>query len=211
MDDFVDILTQEQNNPNGLLLEILESGYEEWDYLFAVEGKDDQSFYFDFIKMALPNKNCQFLDCGGKGALLAFKKAVDVYPWSDPPIFKFLCDKDFDDYISDKVDGVWYTDRYSIESYLVDRAFIEYNIAKRSMKPISMRDRECFLDEYQKTFERLTYHVRSYCALMCEIRANGEHPLFDDFGIDNLFDLSNQSLPVPHPDFWTRDCIMRRA
>ena len=41
----------------------------------------------------------------------------------------------------------------------------------------------------------MALEVRAYCAFMCEVRANGEHPMFDEFGIEHLFDLSISTAP----------------
>ena len=115
MDDFVEILTKEQGNANGLLLQVLSSQYENWDYIIAVEGVPDKKFYFDFVRQSIPNASIYFLDCGGKNSVLGLKKSVEEYSWAVRPRFRFLCDKDFDDYLCMSTEGVWYTEKYSIE------------------------------------------------------------------------------------------------
>jgi len=195
MDNYVEALTREQGNPNGALLEILTSGYEEWDYIIAVEGSADISFYFDFVRSVVNEKEkFRFIECSNKHGVLAFKDAVDTYQWVNPPIFKFLCDKDFDDYLGKIRDGIWYTDRYSIESYLIDRSFINYNIEKFSRGRLSKSSIEDILNSYDATMRRLVGVVRTYCAYMCEIRANGEHPKFDSIDIVSLVDLDHADL-----------------
>jgi hypothetical protein len=195
MNDYVDELIAEQGNENGLLLEVLTSGYEEWDFLFAVEGPSDRAFYFDFLRNELPNSELKLLDCGGKAALLKFKDAVEAYPWVNPPQFRFLCDKDFDDYRNLQHPGVWKTKYYSIESYLVQSEYIHYCIRKLSSGHIPMETRKDFIKRFESHFRRMAKEVRAYCAFMCEVRCNDEHPTFDGFSIDKLFDVSNSNVP----------------
>ncbi|MBM7407584.1 MULTISPECIES: hypothetical protein [Sphingomonas] len=195
MTDYVEDLLAEQSNTNGLLLEILTSGYEEWDYLIAIEGVADRAFYYDFLKSALGGPEIRLLDCGGKPCLLKFKKAVEEYSWVNPPLFRYLCDKDFDDYLGFVHPGVWKTEWYSIESYLVNPDFVEYNVAKFSTGQLTPGHRRAFVDRYWQLFRSMAKDIRPYCAFMCEIRSNGEHPQFDDVGIDKLFDLTNRESP----------------
>ncbi|MBS1063658.1 DUF4435 domain-containing protein [Gluconobacter wancherniae] len=195
MSDYADELIAEQDNTNALLLEILVSGYEEWDYLFAVEGVVDKKFYYDFIHASLADFEIQLLDCGGKPKLLEFKKAIDDYPWVNPPKFRFICDKDFDDYLQIDHPGVWKTQWYSIESYLTQPEYIEYNVAKLATGKLPPAKRREFVDRYRENFLIMAKAVRPYCAFICEVRANKEHPQFDTFGIDALFHLAEPNAP----------------
>ncbi|WP_446325476.1 DUF4435 domain-containing protein [Blastomonas sp. CACIA14H2] len=193
MDDFVDQLKAETHNAQALLLEILTSGYEEWDYIFATEGNTDRSFYFDFINSALEGKTFYIMDCGGKYSLLQFKKVVDIYPWVNSPKFRYLCDKDFDDYLQLSHEGVWKTNFYSIESYFAQKGYIGYSINKYAKKQMTKIQLESLLSEYDRIFQSMALGAKVVCAAFCKIRENGEHPRFDDFGIDQLFDFSNGS------------------
>jgi len=195
MSDYVDALIAEQGNVNGLLLEILTSGYEEWGYLVAVEGDSDRVFYYDFLNAALPEKRIRILTCGGKPCLVNFKQAVDEYEWISPPNFRYLCDKDFDDYLCLSHPGVWKTHWYSIESYLVQPEYIEYNVAKFASGHLTLSDRKAFIERYSTLFQAMSKAVIPFCAFMCEVRANSEHPQFDDFGIDKLFDVTKRNAP----------------
>lgn len=189
MDDFADLLEEEQKNSNGLLMEILTSGYEHWDYLVAVEGVEDRLFYFDFVRDAVGSPKFQIIDCGGKEALFGFKQAVESYPWKDPPAFLYLCDKDFDDILDVKNPDVWYTEHYSIESYFAEDVYIEYAVSKNCSRPLKPAERISFIDAYRDTMQRLAADLRAYAAYMCEVRRRKEHPDFDKFAIDSLFAL----------------------
>src|SRR5690606_20266806 len=114
MDDFVTALFNEQRNPNGLLLQVLTSGYEDYEVIIAVEGATDKGFYFDHVREYTRRAKMMFVECKGKRPLLDFKDLVDEYEWSSRPRFLFLCDKDFDEYIGALRDDVWYTPGYSI-------------------------------------------------------------------------------------------------
>lgn len=185
-DDFVSELVEEQNNPNGLLLQILSSGYEEWSCIIAVEGPDDVPFYFDFITRHIVGET-HFLRCGGKDALLKFKGVAEQYDWAHRPSILYLCDKDYDDYIGRMVDGVWYTEPYSIESFVACGRYVEYALKKHAGGALMPDARAEFILRFEQELASLVRRVRSYSAYACEVRANGEHPEFDEFGIDKLF------------------------
>jgi hypothetical protein len=186
MDDFVTLLKNEQSNARGLLLEILSSGYEEWKFIAAVEGQDDMDFYYDFLKDYLGTDEINFIDCKGKKSVVDLKNIVDEYNWEKKPDFLFLCDKDFDDILSLKADGIYYTPSYSIESFLAQGDYLEGILKKHSRPPLRAADRRTFLEQYEHIFANLVTFVRPYAAYMCEIRAKSIHPLFDKVGIDKL-------------------------
>src|SRR5690606_19399627 len=104
----------------------------------------------------------------------------------------FLCDKDFDEYIGALRDDVWYTPGYSIESFLATPSYISYFIEKHGAATLSTREREEAVAAFTEIFFRLVGDLRCYSAFMCEIRSCGEHPQFDDFGIEKIFDLQQQ-------------------
>lgn len=195
MSDYVDALFAEQGNANGLLLEVLTSGYEQWDYLFAVEGPSDKKFYYDFLNVILPEADIQFIECSGKENLLKFKNAVESYQWVDPPKFRYLADKDFDDYLGIFNEGVWKTPWYSIESYLTCAEYIDYCLRKYGPNDLTPILRGAFVSRYEQIFVEMASSLRSFSAYICEVRSNKEHPTFDDFGIDKLFHLDRPSAP----------------
>jgi hypothetical protein len=186
MDDFVTLLKDEQSNARGLLLEILSSGYEEWKFIAAVEGQDDMDFYYDFLKDYLGTDEINFVDCKGKKSVISLKNVIDEYNWVNKPNFLYICDKDFDDILESKVDGIYYTPNYSIESFLAQSEYLEGILKKYSRPPLCAEDRRSFLEQYEINFTRLVEFVRPYAAYMCEIRAKSLHPLFDKVGIDKL-------------------------
>lgn len=196
MMDFAEILIDEQSNPNALLLEVLTIGYSEWDFIVAVEGRDDQAFYYDYMLKYLDTKNLYFLDCKGKSSLITFKKIADQYEWTDRPKILYLCDKDYDDFLEMKVDGIWYTSLYSIENYVVEDRFIEWILSKYSLGSISLRDRDMIISAYRSRKEDCRKAILPVAALMCEIRALGEHPDFDQFGIEEIFSVEDEALPT---------------
>lgn len=191
MSDYVQYLINEQNNANGILLEVLTSGYEDFDYIVALEGKDDKAFYYDYLVNYLDTQKIFILDCGGKPPLLGFKKTSDAYNWASRPSILFLCDRDFDEYLGLMEAGVFYTEGYSIESYLATEDYVKYVISKHSTVQLTQNELTEFMGKYTNTFYQLAYNVIFYNAYMCSIRETGEHPMFDDFGIDHLFCLNN--------------------
>lgn len=195
MSDYVEELVKEQRNSNGLLMQVLTSGYDQYHYVFALEGVTDRKFYYDFLKNIVAEKNMLILDCGGKRSLLNLKDAVEAYDWVDQPQFRYICDKDFDDYLGLHHPGVWKTKWYAIESYITVADYIEYNVEKFSSGGLTPADRRTFVDRYEECFLGMAKVVRPYCAFICEVRANGEHPSFDDVGIDALFRVGEANMP----------------
>lgn len=190
-DDFVNLLEVEQSNPNAILIEILGDDYSAWDFIVAVEGPDDRKFYFDLIRDMFPEQNPKFFSCGGKNGLVAFQEVADDYDWVEKPVLMYLADKDFDDYLGISHGGIFKTEFYSIESYFLGWEFVDYIIERGCSRPLTRLEKEEFQQEFMRSFEDAVEKVRPVCALMCEIRAHGEHPQFDDFGIDKIFNLNN--------------------
>lgn len=195
MDDLVVELIEEQRNPNGLLLQILSSGYEQWRAVVAVEGPDDVPFYFDMVKNHVDG-DLYYLKCGGKASLIKFKEVADAYDWTDRPAILYLCDKDYDDYINQVRPGVWYTEYYSIESFICCRSYIDYAVRKYATGTLTPASRAEFVASYHRELMRLVRRVRGFSAYMCEVRAQGEHPEFDLFGIDKIFVLGRDGEPT---------------
>ncbi|MFC3632077.1 DUF4435 domain-containing protein [Paracoccus angustae] len=191
IDDFVELLKDEQSNPNAVLIEILGDDYESWDIIVAVEGPDDKGFYYDFVREALAEKTPKMFPCGGKSSLLRFKEVAEDYDWRRKPKIIYLADRDFDDYLGISHEGVYKTEFYSIESYFTGENYVKYVVEKNSQKPLTGRELSDFLTLFNSNFEQAISAIRMVCALMCEIRAKGQHPQFDDFGLDKIFDLKN--------------------
>ena len=194
IDDYAQFLTEEQRNPNAILLEILGDDYESWRAVVAVEGPDDKVFYHDFIADIASSRNVEIFDCGGKDKLLTFKEAVESYEWRSRPNFFFLCDKDFDDVLGITHAGVFKTNVYSIESYFCGPDFVEYVVQKYSTKPLGVKEKRDFLEEFCDRFLAALRVLRLVSAAMCEVRATGTHPKFDNFGLDKIFDLAHGSM-----------------
>lgn len=193
MDDFVTLLELEQNNPNGLLMQILEAGYESWDYVAAVEGPDDQTFYFDFLRDYCKTDNIYFLICGGKNSLTAFQKVAKDYDWSIEPSIIYICDKDFDDYLGRNKIGIWYTEYYSIENFFARPEYLEYVLAKFSKGPLELAEKAKVIEDFRSNFFRMANRARAFSAYACGLRCRNIHPNFDKFGIEQLFSLSGAS------------------
>jgi hypothetical protein len=194
MDDFAQLLTSEQTNQNALLIEILTVNYSDYEYIIAVEGDDDVPFYYDFVYSISPDKSILFQKCNCKAAVLKLKAAVESYEWQDPPKFRYLCDKDFDDYNDAIAEGVWYTNWYSIESYISCQEFVSYVIAKHSRGTITHSELKKFFETYGRILAGALRTLRPFAALMCELKADGQCPQFDEFGIEQLFDLRKGAL-----------------
>jgi hypothetical protein len=192
--DYVAALEAEQNNVNGLLLELLTLGYEQYDCVVAVEGVDDKKFYFDFVKHELSGFSFSIMECGGKSSLFRFKEAVERYQWVDPPKFKYLCDKDFDDYLCIKDPDIWYTPYYSIESYFARPDFVEYSVEKHASRNLSIAQIKALSQAYVVTLQDLALRLRPLSALFCEVRAGGVHPCFDDVTLDKIFRFEGKKL-----------------
>ena len=190
VNDFAELLAEEQKNPNAILLEILGADYEAWQGVVAVEGPDDKVFYHDFVAEILAGQNIEIFDCGGKDRLLSFKEAVEEYHWKTRPNFFYLCDQDFDHLLGITHGGVFKTEAYSIESFFSGPEFVEYVIQKYSLKPLGVKEKRDFLNRFRDSFTSTIQVLRLVSAAMCEVRATGDHPQFDRFGLDKIFNLT---------------------
>ena len=191
VDDYATMLANEQGNPNAILLQILGDNYEDWDFIVAVEGPNDRCFYFDFIREIYAGKSPKFFECGGKNRLLQFRTSAESYDWSAKPCILYLCDKDFDDFLGTDADGVFRTNVYSIESYFAGTEFVEYIVEKHCVRPLAQSEKNAFIEQFCRNFRRCMLPLRLVSAVMCEVRASGLHPQFDDCSIDKLFDVGD--------------------
>lgn len=194
VDDYAQFLIGEQSNPNAILLEILGDDYESWRAVVAVEGPDDKVFYHDFIAAITSISDVGIFDCGGKDKLLTFKEAVESYQWRSRPKFFFLCDKDFDDVLDIAHAGVFKTNVYSIESFFCGPDFVEYVVQKYSTKPLGAKEKQDFIKNFSDRFLSALKVLRLVSAAMCEVRATGTHPNFDNFGLEKIFNLADGSM-----------------
>ena len=187
--DFVEQLIFEQRNANGLLLDILTSDYSSSDYIVAVEGVDDYEFFFDYLSEYLKGNSFRILICGNKDAVLGLRKVVDTYAWVERPKFAYLCDKDFDDFLEKTEEGIWYTPGYSIENFMLCSDYVRYVVQKFDPRAKKTEELDLIQTHFENEFNEICYSLVPFLSYLCEIRALGLHPAFDEFGIDKLFNL----------------------
>lgn len=201
MADYADLLIAEQSNPNAALLQLLLEDYTSCDRILAVEGPDDKIFYFDFVREYLNDKRFIVIDCGGKIGVLGLKNIVQEIDWDNKDKIRFICDKDFDDYIGIIEEGVFYTEGYSIESYFVGIDYLDYIVQKYSKKPLSQKELDSVRQAFQKRYDSMVAKMRLVSALMIEARVVGVHPNFDSTSVADFFELG-VDFPRSHAKKW---------
>lgn len=94
------------------------------DFLFVVvEGVQDKSFYYHLIKRLDDTVDIEFIVAQTKIAVLNLRGSLQNTLDYDLKNTIFCVDRDYSDTVSDK--DLYVTDRYSIESYLVDPCVVE--------------------------------------------------------------------------------------
>jgi hypothetical protein len=101
-------------------LDIFYRGFNDINFYF--EDKDQNNFYLEIIRKIFPKmKITRVFPLTGKSSVLGHAKTTIN---DESQIYIYIVDKDFDDFLSLKVDGddarIFYLDKYCIENYLID-------------------------------------------------------------------------------------------
>lgn len=193
--NWADILLREQNTENSQLMQLLQMDYSSFDCIVAVEGPDDILFYSDFLEECIGENFFAFY-CDNKSAVVNMKVACDGYNWSNKPVIVYICDKDFDDYLNKKIDGIIYTDHYSIETELVKKEFIKYIIKKEVYPRPTIAKINSIVNKYEEKLKDLCIHLKDASCLMIEARYRGMHPNFDEYNVTTFFSINKNSIKV---------------
>jgi hypothetical protein len=179
-------LLNEQNTEASKLTEVLQSNYADFDYIVAVEGIDDVEFYNDFLEELL-GKNFMPFPCENKIGVENLKKACSSYPWEMEPKIFYICDRDFDEYLENLRNGIYYTDHYSIESEISKTAVVEY-VIRRSINPRpSSKQLAAITAKFESELARCAIELKPLACLMIEARSRNLHPDFDQHSFNDFF------------------------
>lgn len=194
MNSFKEMMLTESQTPNAKLAEFLQTRYADFDNILAVEGPDDKIFYHDYCSEKFSNQSFNFFTCDGKKGVIDLKNAIEKYSENLKPIFYFICDKDFDDFLNKKVNGITYTTYYSIESHLADEIFIKYIIKKYSGLDLSNSDLEMFFENLNIKLTSSVEKLKEICCLMLETRSRNIDAKFDKTSIFDFIKINKTSI-----------------
>ena len=193
-------LLDELNSENSKLVELLQVKYSDYDCIVAVEGKDDVIFYHDFLEAKIGDNFLSFI-CDNKDGVINLKSACDNYNWPLKPKFLYLCDKDYDYYLDKLVNGIHYTENYSIESDVTSKKFISYALRKEiTPKPTSVVINS-MLEKYELQVQRLSEHLKKLSCIMIEIRSRDIHPEFDKLSVMDFFIFEKKTIKERNIDY----------
>jgi hypothetical protein len=88
--------------------------------VFAFEGDDDKIVYGQWIRRLFPRLHYEPFPCGGKKGVKALKNSLHKDLTGQERNVLFFVDRDYDDLAGfESQSGVFMTDAYSVENYLV--------------------------------------------------------------------------------------------
>mgnify|MGYP001590324920 CR=1 FL=1 len=101
-------------------------GKAEEDYIFAVEGGDDVTFYRTITKRVNHDITYRFFDCGGKDNVLSLFKLLSGNSEGGIEFVRFFVDRDFDD-LKEAPESplIYMTPSYSFENLLVNEGVLK--------------------------------------------------------------------------------------
>ncbi|MBF0334218.1 MAG: DUF4435 domain-containing protein, partial [Alphaproteobacteria bacterium] len=159
------------------------------DVAVFVEGPDDVEFYYDFIAAYFPGREAHYFGCGGKNGVLAASKFFSSYVLAERPFrMLYICDRDFQPLTGNFMEGVFYTDGYSIESYFANSAYVQYVLNKYAQNSMGKRAKNAFLSAVDASLNNAAARCLGPMALACCLRMRGIEFDFDHLAAWNLFD-----------------------
>ncbi|WP_311272403.1 MULTISPECIES: DUF4435 domain-containing protein [unclassified Rhizobium] len=197
---FAAVLLDHQDTPFAKLTELLQLEYKKYEHIIAVEGVDDVLFYHDFLE-DLFGPSFLPIPCDNKEGVKNLKKACENHSWGTKPSIFYICDKDFDDIIGSKCDGIHYSQYYSIESEICTEKAIKYAINREvSPKPTTAKSSKITTD-YLNGLKQSALHLKIASCLMIEARSRGLHPEFDSVSINDFFSQTEHGLIAREVDY----------
>lgn len=194
------ILLDEQDSQDAKLTELLQLDYLDYDCIVALEGKDDVLFYSDLLEDIIGGNFLPII-CNNKLGVLNMKEACSNYNWSAEPNIVYICDKDFDDYLHAKKDGIYYTDHYSIESEISNSKVVNYIIRREISPRPSKKIADALILDFEENLKSCALHLKYTSCLMIEARSRGIHPDFDLLSISDFFTISENGIETKGIDY----------
>ncbi|MGQ2952672.1 MAG: DUF4435 domain-containing protein [Agrobacterium sp.] len=193
-------LIDQQDTPFAKLTELLQLEYRKYEHIVAVEGVDDILFYHDFLE-DLFGPSFLPISCDNKEGVKNLREACEMHSWGNKPSIFYICDKDFDDIIESKCDGIHYSQYYSIESEICTENAIKYAVNREvTPKPTTARTSKIIKD-YLELLRRNALHLKTTSCLMIEARSRGLHPDFDSVSLNDFFVQTAQGLIFRQVDY----------
>lgn len=192
MINYAQMMVAQISSNNSKLTEYLQTPYREFKHTVAIEGVDDNLFYHDYLKDILGDDVYVF-DCDGKKGVINFKSSfLKYFANKQMPIAFFICDKDFDDILERKIEGLIYTDLYSIESYLSEDYFIKYIFKKEHASIATKLKTDLLLTEFTRLLERSSENFVEFAKIMIEVKSRDLDAKFDETPISDFIDINNE-------------------
>ena len=173
-DDFKGFLLSERKNIRSGVVEYLQTKFTEGCVVVFVESSaDDKRFYLGFVHGYTSVDDIYFIECGNKEGVL---RTAEILENREKPAgvraLYYLCDCDFDPFIGvEPKKGVFYTDFYSVENYLIDRDYFQHVLfshcgVTRKKMALTLADRFWNLIREQAAALRRPFALMSYARLI---------------------------------------------
>lgn len=164
--NYADLLIDYQKSGvSALLTFVLE--YRNFDKAVAcfIEGKDFPYYSSRVCDNVDSDNEVLFYSCNGKKEVELVKKMIDSnLNLKDGVKTLYFCDSDYE--LDDKIDGIYYTDYYSVENFYTNREFIEKVILNVfNINRYNPNYNVClnFFDKNYQIYKKQSKKLNAYC------------------------------------------------
>lgn len=150
------------------------------DLILFVESVDDEKFYASLINLYLSEVDFHVIRCGNKKGVISTHRFLSSRSAARGEKARiFCCDTDFDIFINrSKIENVFYTDWYSVESYLICIDFFDF-VLKSYCNIYKKRERMRICAKIFSRFSALSHGLAPLFAAMIFERQEGGDYDFD--------------------------------
>ncbi|SFB48138.1 Protein of unknown function [Rhizobium sp. NFR07] len=154
-DAYVEVLKRARKSPAVLKIRLakLRSNFPDM-LVFAFEGDDDKSVFFQWIRRIRPELEYEPFPCRGKQQVIRLKKMLDQDLGGLGHGVYYFVDRDFDDLPADQVGDptIFVTDKFSVENYLVTEKVLNETLKNEFHCNAAPEARARVADLFKKTY-----------------------------------------------------------
>ena len=189
---FKDLLIGARERAPSAITSFLQTTTDSDTIVAFVEGKDDEAFYCGYL-VGVDGGDVHFVQCYSKAGVLRAREFFVKSKVRKPcKAAYFLCDSDFDIYLHrGRVDGVFYTRHYSVESYLLDQEFFEFVLRKHCGLTRKKARQEVSASLFRSLCDA-AQRLRFLFAAMCCVRSVGSDIDFDECPLVQFLDNTSE-------------------